>query len=88
MAHDTYMRPGDLAELKWENIFAPQPSLGPGAEFWAVVMHQSADGRPSKTGIYDDGLLPDSLHHQYLYPHLARMKKQLPRGQKLFPLPM
>eukprot|EP00973_Karenia_brevis_P004522 618303-Karenia_brevis.AAC.1 len=51
VSHDTYLRPGDIAELKWDNLFAPQPSLGPGAEFWAIVAHPIEGGRPS----YDDG---------------------------------
>eukprot|EP00973_Karenia_brevis_P092049 12410462-Karenia_brevis.AAC.1 len=56
LSHDTYLRPGDVAELRWENLHASQPSLGPGAEHWAIVAHPAESGRPSKIGVYDDGV--------------------------------
>ena len=77
VSHDTYLRPGELEDLMWDNLVPPQPSLGAYANTWALVMHLQEAGVQSKAGIYDDGVIFDSPHMLWMNTLHARRHKTL-----------
>ena len=67
-----YLRPGEMAALRAEHLTAPIPTAG--LAFWTITLALEEDGKPTKTGKYDEALLLDLPHHAVLSPWLSMLK--------------
>ena len=71
MAHGGYFRPGELYDVRGDDVVPP---IQPGGT-WAVVIRPMELGRLTKTGAHDDSILWDS-------PSLLWMTTLFPRWRK------
>ena len=77
-----YLRPGEMSALRAEHLTAPIPSAG--LTFWTVTLALEEDGKPTKTGKYDEALLLDLPHHAVLSPWLRMLKEKRQPNESLW----
>ena len=66
-----YLRPGECINLKVKNLVAPAAQRGP-YSMWCLDLHPQLDGRPGKTGSYNETVLLDT--DRWMYPWFVRLK--------------
>lgn len=80
---DTYARPHELLHLKRKAILLPNRSK---SRFWGVVFGLQEHGCPTKTGLYDDCILLDTIGREDLAIVLKCLYKRTSRSDDpLFP---
>ena len=84
IAFITYLRPGEIARLRVNQLVPPALHLGPGAATWGVLLSPASLGVPGKTGHYDESVVLDN--HSWLHPFLLMMVANRPPTDLLFPL--
>ncbi len=77
---DTYARPHELLHLKREAVLLPNKSK---SRFWGVVFGLQEHGCPTKTGLYDDCILLDSVGREDLAIVLKSLYKKTSRPHDL-----
>ncbi|CAK0831704.1 unnamed protein product [Prorocentrum cordatum] len=64
-----YLRPAELLSLQREQVAPPAEGAPPGQtflNFWSLVLRPMESLQPSRTGVYDEGLLLDSPEFTWL----------------------
>jgi len=84
---DAYLRPGELLSLRKSNLIPPQEMLGRSGRYWSLLMHQ-VDQKLSKIGVYDDSILLDSEHRQWMSLDLKKLYDRTAPGGLLFTFTM
>ncbi|CAK0790921.1 unnamed protein product, partial [Prorocentrum cordatum] len=82
-----YLRPAELLSLTREQVIPPAEGAPPGRtflNFWSVVLHPMECAQPSKTGVYDEGLLLDSPEFTWLPPLLQALRARAAPGGRVF----
>ncbi|CAK0843265.1 unnamed protein product, partial [Prorocentrum cordatum] len=76
-----------LLSLTREQVIPPAEGAPPGRtflNFWSVVLHPMECAQPSKTGVYDEGLLLDSPEFTWLPPLLQALRARAAPGGRVF----
>ncbi|CAK0804177.1 unnamed protein product, partial [Prorocentrum cordatum] len=82
-----YLRPAELLSLTREQVIPPAEGAPPGRtflNFWSVVLRPMECAQPSKTGVYDEGLLLDSPEFTWLPPLLQALRARAAPGGLVF----
>lgn len=53
LGYRCYLRPGEMAQLKWSQVLPPQAAGGAETASWRLLLHPLEEGTPSKTLTYD-----------------------------------
>jgi hypothetical protein len=77
-----YLRPGEAMRLRGKNLVAPTAAAGACYSRWALLLHDTLDARPGKTGLYDESVVFD--HECWIYPALEALKIATAPGQSLW----
>ena len=77
-----YLRPGENANLKVKNLVPPSLPTGPYSS-WCLDLHPQADGRPGKTGNFNETVLLDC--DQWMHPFLAQLQHRRQPDEFLWP---
>ena len=64
--HDTYLRPGESIDLKGRDIVPPVRNGGKQYRWFAIVVRDSQDHKPDKTGVFDNSVPLNSVGREYL----------------------
>ena len=64
--HDTYLRPGESIDLKGRDIVPPVRNGGKQYRWFAIVVRDSLDHKPDKTGVFDNSVPLNSVGREYL----------------------
>ena len=64
--HDTYLRPGESIDLKGRDIVPPVRNGGKQYRWSAIVVRDSQDHKPGKTGVFDNSVPLNSVGREYL----------------------
>ena len=64
--HDTYLRPGESIDLKGRDIVPPVRNGGRQYRWFAIVVRDSQDHKPDKTGVFDNSVPLNSVGREYL----------------------
>ena len=64
--HDTYLRPGESIDLKGRDIAPPVRNGGKQYRWFAIVVRDSQDHKPDKTGVFDNSVPLNSVGREYL----------------------
>ena len=64
--HDTYLRPGESIDLKGRDIVPPVRNGGKQYRWFAIVVRDSQDHKPDKTGVFDKSVPLNSVGREYL----------------------
>ena len=64
--HDTYLRPGESIDLKGRDIVPPVRKGGKQYRWFAIVVRDSQDHKPDKTGVFDNSVPLNSVGREYL----------------------
>jgi hypothetical protein len=75
MAHDAYLRPGELLGLHCQDVLPPSP---PDHPHWSIIVRAREWETPSKTGDFDDTIPLDRVETKALF---AEMLPMLLRGR-------
>ena len=59
--HDTYLRPGESIDLKGRDIVPPVRNGGKQYRWFAIVVRDSQDHKPDKTGVFDNSVPLNSV---------------------------
>jgi len=65
-----YLRPGECQGLKVKNLVPPATLTGPYSR-WSLDLHPASDGRPGKTGTFNETVLLDT--DLWMYPLFSRL---------------
>jgi integrase len=68
-----YLRPSQLCRIKVSDVVFPVARLRKGHQKLVVALHPFEGGEPSKTKEFDETMMLDLNHHQFLVPLLQRM---------------
>ena len=83
VAADCYLRPGEAASLTSDMVIPSQRRLGAAYGHVSLQIHPAAQGRPSKTGEFDDTIVVDSVSRPWLSQVLMALKTKAGPGQPL-----
>ena len=83
LAFRAYLRPGENAKLKVKSLVAPVTSTG-AYSMWALDLHPQCDGKPGKTGNYNETILLDT--DAWMSPWFAKLKGHRHGDLPLWPL--
>ena len=64
--HDTYLRPGESIDLIGRDIVPPVRNGGKQYRWFAIVVRDSQDHKPDKTGVFDNSVPLNSVGREYL----------------------
>eukprot|EP00435_Cladocopium_sp_Y103_P020803 s2513_g5.t1 len=82
---DAYLRPAEGMDLLGEHIVPPVPGAGPQFVKYAVIIRDQDQGKPDKTGIYDNTIhLDNPMNSGWLGPALHKLAKRNGMKRPLF----
>ena len=83
---DLYLRPGEGLDILGKHIVPPVSRAGAQYQQFAVIIRDIEEGKPDKTGIYDNTLLLDNPRTKdMLGPELAKLAKISGPSKPIFP---
>jgi hypothetical protein len=74
LAFDAYLRPCELLALKVASLLPPVCGASGTMAAWSLTVFSYENGRPSKTGHFNDSIVLDSPTRSFLGPLLARLQ--------------
>lgn len=79
----TYLRPGEITGLRRSQLVEPRPTAGAAYDVWAINIAPFSEGRPAKTGLFDESLTIDRW--PWLGDLLGALKGQGAPNRPLWP---
>jgi len=81
-----YLRPREALDLVQSQLIPPGLTTATNMHYWCVVLHMFERQTPSKTGVFDESLLVDSVCFPWLANLVAELRRRTPVGHRLFPV--